>query len=322
MSRAYGSRPRPRFAALLSFLLLFGGLKLARGAADRVFSIPVDVLKLWSDNIVISMDVRITGHSGVHPLQGDCEMHFGGRSASFQGDPPGLVLEPMNLCVQPFFGKTKLVKKDWLTFGEALVGTTVKVRGVPRIWPEHLIGKQSDSNPHHAVELHPLTMLKQGTVERDFSSFIFDPEEYEGGLKPESAIRILSKTTVSVANNAGMAQITFDSGQIGNFTFLHFTILKDSIEDVPGGHRMNGEIEGEAAGKIPVRLVSVEGSAVDTAIAKLKTRTGQLFGMDALVLLSLSPEALHKAATASGGASVVVDHPFQLIVYGEEDAQD
>src|SRR5215813_5174819 len=185
MNRLSGRWLGSGFAPVWLVLLLFGAVKVVRGAPDRIFSIPVEVLKNWSENIVISMDAKITGHSGVHSLQSDCEMHFGGQSDSFQGIPPGLVLEPANLCVQPFFGKTKLVRKDWLTFGESLVGATVKVRGVPRIWPEHLIGKESDSNPHHAVEIHPLTVLKRGTLERDFSSFIFDPEEYEGGLKPE-----------------------------------------------------------------------------------------------------------------------------------------
>ena len=41
-------------------------------------------------------------HSNVHPLEDDCEMHFGAHSDAFQGDPDGLVLEPMNVCVQPF----------------------------------------------------------------------------------------------------------------------------------------------------------------------------------------------------------------------------
>jgi len=65
--------------------------------------------------------------------------------------------------------------------------------------------------------------------------------------------------------------------------------------------KLEDPLHGRCRRKIRVRLVSIEGSEVDSAIDKLKTRTGQLFGMDALVLLSLSPEALHKAATASGG---------------------
>jgi len=317
LRRALGPWFRFHIARLLLASLTIAAFQVALGAADRVFSIPIDSLKLWSEKIIVPLDVKITGHSGVHALDQDCEMHFGGMSDSFKGDPPGMVLEPMNLCVQPFFGKTQFMKKDWLTYADALVGTTVHAEGVPRIWPEHLVGDESDSNPHHAVEFHPLTTLRKASLKRDFSAFIFDPSEYEGGLKPETAIRILTRTTVSVAKHDGMAEITFDSGRIGNFTFLHFTIIKASIEALEGGHRMDGEVQGDAGDTIPVRLVTVAGSPTDRAVAKLTSRSGQRFGMDALVLLSLSPEALHKAAQQSSGASIVAQNPFQLIVYGE-----
>jgi hypothetical protein len=85
--------------------------------------------------------------------------------------------------------------------------------------------------------------------------------------KPETAIRILTRTTVSVANHDGMAEVTFDSGRIGNFTFLHFTIIKASIEALAGGHRMDGEVQGDAGETIPVRLVTVAGSSVDSALS-------------------------------------------------------
>jgi hypothetical protein len=318
LNRNCGPGLRRHFLSAILLVFVFG-VALARASGDRVFSIAIDDLKLWAEKIVVPFDARITGHSAVHPLDQDCEMHFGAQSDSFRGDPPGMVLEPMNLCVQPFFGKTQVVKKDWTNFGDGLVGSTVHVEGVPRIWPEHLIGTESDSNPHHAVELHPLTLLKQGNTKRDFSAFVFDPPDYEGGVKPESALRILEKTGVSVVNHGGMVEITFDAGRIGNFTFLHVTILKDSIEDADGGHRMDGEVVGDADQTITVRLVTVAGSPVDAGIAKLKGQSGERFGMDALVLLSLSPEALHKAALQSNGESVVVQNPFQLIVYGEAD---
>lgn len=287
-------------------------------AGDRVFSIPLDNLKLWSQKITVPMDVNITGHSAVHSQGADCEMHFGGRSDMYNGDPQGLVFEPMNLCVKAFFGKQKYSKADWTSYGNTLKGKKVHVEGVPRIWPEHLLGKESASDPHHAVELHPLTVIGQGSVIRDFSSFIFDPSGYKGGVKPKFASRILNKTSVSVLNRGGMVEVTFDSGMIGNFTFLHFTILKDSIEDGSGGHRMDGEVQVDNGGTIKVRLLTVAGSPVDDAIAKLKTQSGQLFGMDALVLLSLSPEALFKAAQQSTGNSIPVQNPIQLIVFGGE----
>jgi len=311
-----------RYLTAITMMVLLGLPCPTVGAGDRIFSIPIGDLRLWSEKIIVPIDVVITGNSGVHPKDQDCEMHFGARSEAYKGEPAGLVLEPMNLCVQPFFGKTQYAKVDWTNFGSMLKGKTAHVKGVPRIWPEHLVGNESTSNPHHAVELHPVTFLTRGTVNRDFSSFIFDPPDYEGGLKPETALRVLTKTVVSVSKQDDMAQVSFDSGRIGNFTFLHFTILKNTIEEAEGGHRMDGEVQGEANEIISVRLVTVAGSPVDKAVAKLKNRSGQRFGMDALVLLSLSPEALLKAALESTGGDVKVPNPFQLIVYGEEDTED
>ena len=305
----------------VTVLVLLSGLfhpSLILVAGDLVFSIPLENLNLWSQKITVSMDVNITGHSKVHSRGADCEMHFGGRSEMYKGDPPGLVLEPMNLCVQPFFGKQKYSKTDWKSFGDALKGKMVHVEGVPRIWPEHLRSKENPSDPHHAFELHPLTMIKEGSVIHDFSSFIFDPSGYKGGVKPKSSSRILNKASVSVVNRGGMVEVTCNSGMTGNFTLLHFTIFKDSIENGNGGHRMDGEVQVANGGTIKVRLLTVAGSPADDAIAKLKTQSEQQFEMDSLVLLSLSPEALFKAAQQSTGDSIPVQNPIQLIVFGGE----
>lgn len=323
-----GRRETARLLHLVSWAVLLLACPLAfpaplRAAADRVFSIPLDDLKVWSQKVVVPFEVKITGHSAVHAPDQDCEMHFGAQSDAYKGDPPGLVLEPMNLCVEPFFGKAVYKKADWTAYGNRLNGKQVHAEGVPRIWPEHLQGQASPSNPHHAVELHPVTLLSEGHTPRDFSPFIFDPDSYEGGVKPDSAIRILTKTTVSVANHDGMAEVTFASGTIGNFSFLHVSIDTQSIEDADGGHRMDGEVESDSGQIIPVRLVSIAGSPLDEAIAALKNKKGKPVGMDLLVLFSLSPEALLKAALSdTAGTGVAVQNPLQLILYGEPSDQN
>ena len=58
-------------------------------------------------------NVQIEGHSKVHNIDDDCEMHFGAHTPAFQGDPDGLVLEPMNVCVQPFPGQSEQRDADW-----------------------------------------------------------------------------------------------------------------------------------------------------------------------------------------------------------------
>src|SRR5882672_2893238 len=148
--------------------------KPAKAAAEKLFTIPINNLRDWANTVVVTVDgVRIEGHSNVHPLASDCELHFGAHSTNFQGDPDGFVLEPMNVCVQPFPGKTGQSNADWLAFANQITGTVVIVSGVPRIWPEHLVGGNEASNPNHAVEIHPLTTVTTGGKTIDFAPNIF-----------------------------------------------------------------------------------------------------------------------------------------------------
>src|SRR5262249_18125571 len=110
-----------------------------RTSAPKEFSIPLSNLREWARTVVVTInDVRIDGHSPVHNLEADCEMHLGAHSSAFSGDPDGLVLEPMNACIQPFPGKAEQSNADWTEFGDKIKGSTVIASGVPRIWPEHL----------------------------------------------------------------------------------------------------------------------------------------------------------------------------------------
>lgn len=77
-------------------LLLWVAPIFAQG--DKEFSIPLTNLKEWSEKIVVSMPATISGHSKVHNLASDCEMHFGAEVNGYKGKPAGFVLEPMNLC--------------------------------------------------------------------------------------------------------------------------------------------------------------------------------------------------------------------------------
>lgn len=307
----------------LGWVLAHPGALLA--AKDRVFSIPLDDLKAWSERVVVPMTVKVTAHSQVHPRAKDCEMHFAAESDDYEGDPPGLVLEPMNLCVEPFFGKgTRRAPEKWMEFGDdATKDEAVQAEGVPRIWPEHLVGEAKPANPHHAIELHPLTALTVGGKTRHFSSLIFDPG-YEG-VQEATALRILSRTQVSVVNRGGMVEVTFNCPcSLGNFTVLDVKMVKSSVRNAQGGHRMNGRVARSDGKPIPVRLVSVAGSRFDDWITDLVKRKGASAELEALVLLALSPEALYEAAQRSHGNRVQVRHPMELIIYGEhsEDGEE
>jgi hypothetical protein len=91
-------------------------LSISVSAADREFSIPLSTLKSWSESVTISINAEIFGHSRVHAFASDCEMHFGAKVPGYAGDPSGWVLEPMNLCLEPFPGRTSPSKKTGKTW--------------------------------------------------------------------------------------------------------------------------------------------------------------------------------------------------------------
>src|SRR2546422_3921413 len=94
----------PRVLSVALLVALSVSAALAQG--DRVFSVPLDELKTWSEKVIVSLNVEITGNSKVHRVEADCEMHFGAKASGYNGDPPGWVLEPMNLCILAFPGKS------------------------------------------------------------------------------------------------------------------------------------------------------------------------------------------------------------------------
>jgi len=244
-------------------------------------------------------------------------MHLGARVAGYDGDPDGWVLEPMNLCVEPFFGHAQQSNKDWEDFGKSLEGAKVRVEGVPRIWPEHLIGG-SRSNPDHAVEIHPMTRLQRGNHVYNFTSFIYAPDGFIGGVGEDTARKILTETEVTVTEDHGIVEVDFSSGRIGNFTIVDVSVDSDSIDEVDGGCLAAGVAVLGRSQKVPVTLVTVADTEINKTLQQLKrTKKNRRRTFEVLVLFSLSPEALYKAAKESHGKQIPVENPIQLIVYGQ-----
>jgi hypothetical protein len=298
----------------------------AARAAPLEFTIPLGNLRDWAGSAVATLDsVHIKGHSVVHKLDKDCEIHFGADTPAFGGNPDGLVLEPMNACIEPFPGKDVQNDADWTAFGDQITGRTVTATGVPRIWPEHLTGGGAPSNPNHAVELHPLTAIIFGEQTVDFSPDIF-AGEFRGGVHEPTALSILRNTAVTVTRSGDSADISFalnGPGNIGNFTVLDVIIERASIkDDGAGSFRMNGEIFVDASNVVPVRVLTVRGSLVNEDIQRIRSGHSPRVTMaGALVLFSLSPESLVSAADRSGGAPVEVERPIQLILYGAPESE-
>ena len=294
-------------------------------AEVRTFSIPKASLQQWAGRVTVELDdVKIGGNSKVHSVASDCEIHFGAQSSNFTGTPSGLVLEPMNACEAPFPGKTKFVKNDWMKFATSIKGKTVKIAGVPRIWPEHL-GDPDDpsggppSNPNHAVEFHPLTKVTLGSKTSDFSKTVYAPDGFTGGVSASTAEKILTDTEISVSESAGVVKVDFDSGRIGNFTTFELRIRRTDVDDVPGGHRMKGKVILSKTKTPDVTIVTVNGSKVDNEIAAFRKSSKTRMEMEGLVLFSLDPKALLEKVNAGGGQ---VPDPLQLILYGDIDDEE
>jgi hypothetical protein len=307
---------RSTFVALL-VALTFSTIQIV--AAERDFSVPLDRLKAWSESITTSLNVEILGHSKVHGVASDCEMHLGAKMPGYNGDPPGWVLEPMNLCLEAFPGKSAPSKKDWESFGDDLKGAKIRADGVPRIWPEHLVGG-GDSNPNHALELHPLTRLQHGSHVYEFSDFIYAPTGLDG-IGEKTIRSTLADIDVSVTEKDGKVDIVFDAGNIGNFAVVDLSFNTASIKQLDGGFRMDGQVVFGRKDRVPVSLVAVAGSEFGKTVSQLKQGKAKKVTLTALVLFSLDPVALYQAAKDSHGKEVAVANPIQLIVYGQTDSE-
>lgn len=291
-----------------------------RTTAPKEFSIPITNLRQWASTVVVRIpEVKIEGHSKVHRQEADCELHFGAHTPAYKGIPDGLVLEPMNVCVEPFKGEEEQRDSDWINFAKRINNTVVTVTGVPRIWPEHLTGGGEPSNPNHAVEIHPLmTVEVNGEPEPfDFSANV-SAGEYVGGVKEPTAESIVKQTAVTVATNGDLADINFFGGRIGNFTTLELNVEKATIaSDGAGSFRMNGQVELGDGTTVPVRMVTAKGSPINAEIENIKRRRSAVVSLgQVLVLFSLSPQALLDAVNQSNGTPVEVVMPLQLILFG------
>lgn len=301
------------------------------------FTIPVDFLRECSRKVTIKLnDVTIKGNSRVHTLQSDCEMHFAAFSPEYAGEPDGLVLEPMNLCVEDFFGKEdeELTQKEnfdlWFVFGKDLKNKKVTAEGVPRIWPEHLKGQETVTNPYHAFELHPLTKIVKGSEFFDFTKFIYAPKNSKGnfyeGIKESTAETTFRTTSILVSKKQDAVTVEFiTDAKIGNFRILNLSIDKSSIKKVSGGHTMTGQVLFTSGKRYKTELISVSNTAFDQSVTK-QSNKGR-WKVEALVLFSLSPSKILEAAekddaTPNDDTPVKVKNPIQLIIYGELEREE
>jgi len=139
----------------------------------------------------------------------------------------------------------------------------------------------------------------------------------------KTANRIVRETEVSVRPSGDMVHVEFQRpGIIGNFAKLRLRVLKATVQKVTGGHEARGEVV-LSPQNVPVHLFSIAGTAIDTDIAGMHGGSGKSQPLRALVLFSLSPDALLAAAQGAASdsdphdESVEVEDPLLLILIGK-----
>jgi hypothetical protein len=118
--------------------------------------------------ILPTYELDVHARSRVKDVGQDCEAHLA-SSLTVSGlvDPDAVVAEPPNLCAFAPDGTaamTAATKTAWQDLLDAqVVGHHCRVTGFPRLFTEHAVGPEADSNPNHVFELHPALSIDCGT---------------------------------------------------------------------------------------------------------------------------------------------------------------
>jgi hypothetical protein len=156
------------------------------------------VKKLATENtLFFPMTLEMNARSSVHSLGSDCELHVAGTPVDAEdlAGPPAVVVESPNLCKNKPAGGGKWEK----FFDDHVIGETCQVKGFPRIYDEHLAGEETETNPHHMLEIHPAVTITCGPTTIDATGFL---TYYDGmsEIQPSSAAECFS-TNLEVRKN-------------------------------------------------------------------------------------------------------------------------
>ena len=295
------------------------------------FSIAPEYLEMLRKGGTIQPTIRfdLGGHSGLHAINKDCEMHIAGEPADKAlGDPNAFIIEPPNLCKVGPDGNPASMSSEWATIFDGVKGETCDVTGFPRIFTEHAkTGGDPNSNPLHMYEMHPTTQIKCASQTLKFGSNYVRGFQGMTSIKPTSATSCIQKRGLNVRFNSDEKMYEFQEvggGTCGNFATIELdNIPAQFIQDVGNGHSAIARESADGESTDSLKIYTLGGTDIDTFLAQLKQSKKQqrkivlgLFTYDYFaiqkVLFNPTTKVWSKPADWTE-----VPFPLAFVVYGE-----
>jgi len=241
----------------------------------------------------------------------DGDLHFSGRSAEI-GLP--LVAEIINAKLP---SQKKAV--DFVHQEEGK-GTRIALTGVWRIWFEHPpaghgtqvqgdpVPVPENTNPDHVFEFHPVVQVGTNSV---LPSFVAIPGYH--AYDANTAFESYESLTATIQANNTATEI--ESKKAG-YNYAEFSIVLDGqLLKVDDGFMVLANVvdeEGNPVVSEPRRMIFLGGTPAAAAVQKLKKGdTMHVMGIPRVNL-----ERISFAMQKSGGSSVTIPLPYEMIILG------
>jgi hypothetical protein len=289
-----------------------------------------------------TVQLEMGGHSAVHALGSDCELHAAGQPPQVVGDPKGLVVEPPNVCRRrvPQIAATGGIAAAWTKYFDTHVtGHTCEVTGFPRIFTEHSSGGTGDntSNPDHVVEIHPAIAMSCDGDTIDLLPNL----NYLAGMRsitPKSAVACLNERRLHVRMRTLDGEDVYEfaedgakgsGGRCGNFVIVDAHIGKEYLRELSNGgdHTALARAWVGEAGPFPLKIYTYAGTPADDRLAALFANPDAAATTEFRVhgLLTYDYFTIAQAVQRGKGDWLPadslrdwkeIDHPLGLVVFG------
>ena len=241
------------------------------GNQDFAFAVSSSFLQsLESGHTILpTFNVTLGGHSKIHPLESDCEMHVAATLQSPQtfGFPEALVIEPPNLCEIDPNGDVSDEVDGWLSIFDDLLGKNCQASGFPRIFTEHATGGAGASNPDHVFELHPATSI---SCDGETHSFIKFVKIFPGmrAISPRTAASCIANRKLEVKFDSDHDRYLFreSGGTCGNFAKIAIESVMPGTVKAPGsggGHSAIAHVSADGESSSTLKIYTLAGTDAD-----------------------------------------------------------
>jgi hypothetical protein len=300
------------------------------GAFD--FSISPGFLQTLESNksIAFTTNFKLGGHSAVHPLKDDCEVHIAGfPTGDPMGSPAPFVIEPPNLCHFDTSGKEATDTSDWLNEFDGLKSKTCTVTGFPRIFTEHASTGGGPSNPNHVFEIHPATSINCGDQAQhyDFTNFMTALPGMRA-IAPSTTASCITQRQLFVRFDPSSQQYLFreNGGRCGNFAIVEAVrVFQQSVRVVGAGHSAIVRVSPDGQSNVTLKIYTLAGSGIDKWLADQQANPSTervfihgLFTYDYFAI----QRTLHPLNQSWSQPSdwIQIRFPLAFVAYGQTDA--